>query len=438
MADGMAGMGLALAGLRRLAGLEILDRLGVREQVTDFVGRATSTGFGAATQAGRTFAKVTKPRKDAARQEPRKPKPLFDLTPTDEQQMLVEALGEFAAEHLRPGAHDADHDGATPEKVLDMAAEFGVLHLGIPAELGGYVEERSTVTSVLAAAAMAHGDMGQAVASLAPAAVANALALWGTAAQQDRWLAPFTGDTPPVAALAVTEPRPLFDPTALQTKATRDGEGFVLSGRKSMVARVGDAELFLVSADLDGTPALFVVESGADGLTWQAEPTMGIRAAASGQLDLADVKVDGEALLGGGDPQVHAELVARSRIMWSALAVGTCQAVLDYVIPYVNERHAFGEPISHRQAVAFAVADIAVELEGLRLVTLRAAALADQGKPFTHEAALARQLTASKAMQIGNQGVQLLGGHGYVKEHPVERWYRDLRGAGLAEGVVLA
>ena len=111
--------------------------------------------------------------------------------------------------------------------------------------------------------------------------------------------------------------------------------------------------------------------------------------------------------------------------------------MLDYVIPYVNERQAFGEPISNRQAVAFMVADIGIELEGARLVTYRAAARAEQGKTFAREAALARRLTGEYGMQIGSDGVQLLGGHGYVKEHPVERWYRDLRAIGVMEGAVL-
>ncbi len=107
------------------------------------------------------------------------------------------------------------------------------------------------------------------------------------------------------------------------------------------------------------------------------------------------------------------------------------------MIPYVNERTAFGEPISNRQAVAFAVADIGIETEGMRLLTYRAAARADQGSDFAHEAALARRLCAAKGMRIGSEGVQLLGGHGYVKEHPVERWYRDLRAAGVMEGALL-
>jgi hypothetical protein len=124
-------------------------------------------------------------------------------------------------------------------------------------------------------------------------------------------------------------------------------------------------------------------------------------------------------------------------LAWCALATGTAHAVLDYVSEYVNDRRAFGEPISHRQSVAFAVANIAIELEGLRLATYRAAARLDAGEDAIREVALARSLAARHAMAIGSDGVQLLGGHGYVKDHPVERWYRDLRAAALMEGAVL-
>jgi alkylation response protein AidB-like acyl-CoA dehydrogenase len=134
---------------------------------------------------------------------------------------------------------------------------------------------------------------------------------------------------------------------------------------------------------------------------------------------------------------VYAEAVALGRLGWCALAVGTAQAVLDYVIPYVNERKAFGEPIAHRQAVAFTVANIAIELEGMRLATYRAAGRVDQGLSFAREVSLARRLCAERGIGIGSDGVQLLGGHGYVKEHPVERWYRDLRAAGVMEGALV-
>jgi alkylation response protein AidB-like acyl-CoA dehydrogenase len=152
---------------------------------------------------------------------------------------------------------------------------------------------------------------------------------------------------------------------------------------------------------------------------------------------LDDVRVAGIALLGDARGEAYAECVRLSRLGWCALAVGTAQAVLDYVIPYVNERHAFGEPVSNRQSVAFMVANIGIELQAMRLVTYKAASRAAQGKSFDREVALARRLCAERGMQIGNDGVQLLGGHGFVKEHPVERWYRDLRAIGLIDGGVL-
>jgi alkylation response protein AidB-like acyl-CoA dehydrogenase len=239
----------------------------------------------------------------------------------------------------------------------------------------------------------------------------------------------------PAAALAVVEPRPLFDPFVLQTTATRKVDGYVLEGVKSLVPRAASAELFVVAAQLDGKPALFLVESGTKGVGIEPEPAMGLRAAATGRVVLDKVTVPLSAKL--GEDADYADCIRLSRIGWAALACGTGKAVLDYVIPYVNERHAFGEPISHRQAVAFMVANIGIELEGARLTMLRAAARAEQGKSYAREAALARKLTAEYGMQIGSSGVQLLGGHGYVKEHPVERWYRDLRAIGVMEGVVL-
>jgi alkylation response protein AidB-like acyl-CoA dehydrogenase len=205
------------------------------------------------------------------------------------------------------------------------------------------------------------------------------------------------------------------------------------------VPRAADAELLIVAAELENEgPALFIVEPGGSGLSIESEPAMGLRAAATGRLLLEGVELPAGALLGDpGDAGTFAECVQLGRLGWCALAVGTGQAVLDYLIPYVNERKAFGEPISHRQAVAFTVANVAIELDGMRLATYRAASRVDQGLDFSREVALARRLCAERGMAIGSDGVQLLGGHGYVKEHPVERWYRDLRAAGVMEGGLL-
>jgi alkylation response protein AidB-like acyl-CoA dehydrogenase len=430
-------MGVGLAALNRLAGVAVIDKLKLRGPIERAVFEGSKAGFRSVGVANRTFAAVQK-RGQAERPNTSGERGLFDLTPTDEQKMIVDATREFAAEKLRPAAAEADTECVAPETILKQSvAELGVTLVGVPQTLGGMGSERSATTGVLVAEALAHGDMGLAVACLAPAGVSNALALWGDETQQATYLPAFVGDDVPAAALAVLEPRPLFDPFALKTTARRSGAGFTLSGVKSLVPRATSAELFVVAADLDGRPALFIVESGTSGVLIEAEPAMGLRAASTGRLVLEDVTVPAGALLGGGAADVYADCIRLSRIGWAALAIGTGKAVLDYVIPYVNERVAFGEPISNRQAVAFMVANIGIELEGARLVTLRAASRADQGQSFAREAALARRLTSEYGMQIGNSGVQLLGGHGYVKEHPVERWYRDLRAVGVMEGVVL-
>jgi alkylation response protein AidB-like acyl-CoA dehydrogenase len=431
-------MSVALGTLRRLGGLEVLDRLGLREVTARVVFRATRDSMRAAGAANRSFRAASKTLSRPARQATTRTPDLFDLTPTEEQQMLQAAYRDFAADRLRPAARAADDADETPAELFAQSAALGTFLLSVPEELGGVVTERSSVTTVLAAEALAHGDLGLAVACLAPAAVSAALSLWGDAGQQATYLPSFTGEDPPAAVLAVTEPRVLFDPFAPATTARRDGDDLVLDGEKSLVALAATAKLFVVAVDLAGTgPALVIVESGTDGLTVAPEPAMGLRAAATGRLHLVGVRVPATALLGGGDRAVYAECIQRARLGWCAVSLGTARAVLDYVTPYVNQRHAFGEPISHRQSVAFAVADMAVELEGMRLATYRAASLADRGAAFGREAAWARTLCADKGMAIGSDGVQLLGGHGFVKEHPVERWYRDLRAVAAMEGVLL-
>lgn len=430
-------MGTGLRALNRFAGLEVVDRVGLREPAEKLLYRATRNGFQAAGAAGRTFAQVSSLGKPARQGKPRS-SDRFDLTPTDEQAMIVEAFSDFAAEKLRKVATEADSNCAATQETLSAANELGTAALGVPEKLGGAFEERSAVTSVLVTEALAHGDPGLAVAILAPAAVSSAISLWGDADQQGTYLPDFTGPNPPAAALALLEPRPLFDPFQLQTTARKVGDDYVLDGAKSLVPRAADAELFVIAAELEGSgPALFIVEAKTDGMLFEPEPAMGIRAAATGTLKLERVTVPASALLAEGAADAYADCVRLGRLGWCALACGTAKAVLDHLIPYVNERTAFGEPISHRQAVAFTISNIAIETEGMRLMTLRAAGLADRGEDFSRETALARQLCATKGMQIGSDGVQMLGGHGYTKEYPEERWYRDLRAIGLMEGALL-
>ncbi len=429
---------IGLALITPIVGQEFLDRYNLRDPLNRGLKYGVKQVFSAAGASTRQFKRIQGIGKAPTRLKATGAD-YFDLTPDEDQKMILETVNEFAEEILRPAARDADDAATYPPDLIAKAAELGITAINIPEDFDGIAAHRSAVTNALVAEALAYGDMGLALPILAPGGVASALTHWGSADQQATYLAEFAGDNVPQACVAIAEPHALFDPTALKTTAVRTPSGYRLSGVKSLVPAAADAELFIVGAQLSGKPALFIVESSAKGLSVTADPSMGIRAAALGQVELDNVAVPLSARLGedGASDTDYSQAIALARLGWAALAVGTCHAVLDHVVPYVKERQAFGEPVAHRQAVAFMTANIAIELDGLRMITWRGASRAEQGLPFAREAALAKRLGTDKGMQIGLDGVQLLGGHGYTKEHPVERWYRDLRAIGVAEGVVV-
>lgn len=450
---GRDAIGAAMRFLTSLTGSDFAAKHDLQPKIDRVLYQSTKSGFKTLGAANRQFKKVRggdKPERPAAEAQAAfeaKQKQMFSLTPSEDQQMIVDTVKEFAESRLREVAAECDAKAAPPETLAAEAAELGVTLINVPEAFEGIATGADVTTNALVAEALAHGDMGLAVATLAPAGVAAALTAYGSDEQQKTYLPAFAGEDVPAAAVVIAEPRPLFDALAPEATARREGDELVLDGVKSLVPNAGAAELFIVGVQLDGKPVLVIVESDTEGLHVEADPSMGLRGAALGRLVLKDVRVPAANILGGagavdGDSgedatEAYRDIVRRSRLGWAALACGTAQAVLDYVIPYVNEREAFGEPISHRQAVAFMVADIKIELDGLRMITLRGCSRADQGLGFAREAGLAKRFAAEKGMKIGSDGVQLLGGHGYTKEHPVERWYRDLRAIGVAEGVVV-
>ena len=219
-------LGLAIAAVNRLAQSSFIDRIGLRKQAEQMVYSTTRNGFRVATAAGRQFARAGS-KKAGQRPPSASSAGVFDLTPSEDEQMLLDVVGELATEVLRPAAAAANEDCQAPAEVLAACQEVGLSSLGVPESLGGIIEERSAMAGSLVAEALAKGDMGLAVAALAPGAVATALALWGTDAQQQTYLPAFTADDAPVAALALSEPSVLFDVLAPATTALRDGDGFV-------------------------------------------------------------------------------------------------------------------------------------------------------------------------------------------------------------------
>src|ERR1700748_1182094 len=273
------GIDIAIALLTPLVGQEFLDKYHLRDPLNRGLRYGTKTIFSTAATTSRQFNRIQHLRGGPTRLKS-SGKNYFDLTPDDDQKLIVETLDEFAEEVLRPAAHDADEAATYPRDLIAKAAELGITAVNIPEDFDGIAAHRSSVTTVRVAEALAYGDMGLALPILAPGGVASALTHWGSADQQSTYLPEFAGENVPQACVAIAEPQPLFDPTKLKTTAVRTPSGYRLDGVKSLVPAAADAELFIVGAQLDGKPGLFIVESSAKGLPVKADPSMGIRAAA--------------------------------------------------------------------------------------------------------------------------------------------------------------
>lgn len=435
--------GAALNVLTRVAGLPLIQRLGLDKSLERTVFHGARIGFRAGSVARKRFKPMIDLAKPARLPKSGKPSGLFDVTLSDEQAQFKDAIDRLVDEQLVDAARAADTACAVDDEALQQIHDLGITMMAVPEAAGGAASERSPVTHAVIAEALGRADLGLCLAALAPLSVANAITRWGTAQQQATYLPLLAGDTFMPASTALTEPGTKFNPFNLACTAEPHRNGYSLDGSKSLVPLAQSAAFYLVAAQVpDLGPRLFIVERESHDITPKPQATMGLRGAGLGQLQFADLILPEHAMLGGPEGKNenrydHREFVALSRIGMAAATVGQCQAVLDYVIPYVKQRKAFGEPVAHRQSVAFAVADIAIELQGLRLLAWRAASRAEQGLPFSREAALAAVQAADKGMQIGTDGVQLLGGHGFVKEHPVEQWYRNLRGAAIAAGPMM-
>src|SRR5699024_8725974 len=323
-------VGVALYTLNKLASSSFLDKVGLRKFTEQMAYRLTKGGFQAIGATARTFTPAKKGSK--AVQLAGETTTLFDLNINEEQQMVRESVQAFAKEVLREQAAQAEEQQGIDADTLSTVQDLGLNLFAVPEAFGGVATESTTVTSMLVAEDLAHGDMGQAVAILAPLGVANALTRWGTGAQQGTYLPAFVSENPPIATIAVAEPTPLFNPLKLNTKAVRDGDGYVINGEKSMVPLAKEAELFLVAADTENGPKVFIIEGGTEGLTIGEDPTMGLLASAQRPIKLQDVRVSQEQILGGEQFDYQA-FIDLGTLAWCALAVGASQAVLDYVIP---------------------------------------------------------------------------------------------------------
>ena len=366
----------------------------------------------------------------------------FELT--KEQELILKSAKEFAAGELRDIARDCDEENKAPRKVLDKAWELGLDNAAVPEEYGGIGMERSALTTALVCEELGYGCASLASAIMAPSAFIQPLIDFGTEDQKKNYLPLYAGEKFAAAAMALHEPQFTFDPSDLRTTATKKGSEWIINGVKRLVPFGNTARHFIVIArtgetGFSGIDA-FILPRDANGLSIdrENEKTMGLKPLPCTRLTLDDVAVPGADRLGGDEGINGRALINSVRIGNSAICTGLSRAVLDYALPYAKERVAFGEPIAKKQAIAFMLADMHTETECMRWMVWKAASQLDQNVDATKSTTLAQHYVNKNTIQIADNGVQIFGGHGFIRDLPLEMWFRNARTLTVMEGTVAA
>ncbi len=362
---------------------------------------------------------------------------MLDFRPDEEQKMLTDTIARFARERLRKVYRDAEEEGEIPEAMVQAGWEIGLLPTAIPEAYGGF-GEYSSVTGVLAIEEMAWGDLAITLAVMTPNLVAIPVMLCGTEAQREAYLPRFCDEAPPKVTAALIEPLVQFSPYQLKTTAAREGDEYVLQGTKTFVPLADEAEVILVYANEDGHTQAFLVPANAPGLTvGKRDKLMGIKALTTNLLTLNDCRIPAANKLGGEAGIDFSLLLNHSRVALGAAAIGAARAGFEYARDYAKQRIQFGEPIAHRQSIAFMLADMATEIDEARLLVWEVAWLLDQGQDATKEATIMKQQIDRMVVQVADRAVQILGGYGYIREYPVELWLRNARGFASFDGLAI-
>jgi acyl-CoA dehydrogenase len=371
---------------------------------------------------------------------PALPRAPFELTP--EQEEIRRLCRDFAANEIRPVSMAVDEaDTEVPWDVWKRAAAIGLTSFMLPEELGGG-GMTDCLTGCIVQEELSHGCAGIGNLITSNGFFAEPVLALGDETQRRRWIEPLTGDNPPLTALATTEPEAGSDVASIRTTARRDGDGYVISGQKSWISNGGVADRCVVFVTVQpgsghrGVTA-FVLERGDEGLGWGPPMRkMGQRAILNTELFLDDVRVPADRRLGdeGDGFRGLMQTFDRSRVTLGASATGLARAALEYATHYARERVQFGKPIAEHQAVSFRLADMALRVDASRLLVWRAAKLIDAGERATTEAAMAKLHASETAMWCTWAALQTLGGWGYSREHPVEKWMRDAKLEEIEEG----
>ncbi len=357
--------------------------------------------------------------------------------------MVQETCASFAREQMDPLMREADESCEVPQEVIAKGWELGLVGGSVPEEYGGFGEGLSALTGVIACEELAWGDLSMTIYLLAPTMLTYAVLDQGDEEQKKAYLPPYCEEEYRPASGMLVEPYYNFCASALKTTAVADGDEYVISGRKCLVplaAQSDDLILFASASPGTGFSGVeaFLLKRETKGLKLgERERNLGLHALPTYPVELEELRLPASAKLGGERGSDFMRLLSRSRLALAALAVGMSRHATEHSRDYARERVAFGEPIGSRQAIAFMIAEMAIEVDAARLLVWEAAWRCDRGLDFFAEASMAKNYAAEVAMMCGDRAVQIMGGHGYVRDNPPELWFRNGRAFSTLEGMVM-
>lgn len=360
---------------------------------------------------------------------------MISFMPSEEQSVMKETLAKLIQNTIRDNAHDMDEKHAIPQEFIAKFRELGIAQSPIPEEFGGFGLPASPVMSAIILEELAAGDMGYAVASTLPSLFIHPLLEFGNETQKANYLPPLaSGECE--ATLAINEMHFKFDAACPKTHAEKKPGKYIISGEKCYVPMADSAKYFLVAAQCDGENCLFIVEKDMPGFAiGECEKNLGLNTLPTFKVHFDACEIpEGQRLCGA---EGYDRTLQKTRIAMAALGTGVSRASFEYARNYAKDRVQFGEPIASRQAVAFMIAEMAYEVDAMRLMTWKAASALENGRDAKRESYLAKLYAGDMTMKITDYGVQILGGHGYIREHPVERYYRNGRSIACLEGLAI-
>jgi len=359
---------------------------------------------------------------------------------TEAQQRIRAAIRDFAEREIRPTAHLNDEKGEFPWEIVNKMGSLGLLGMIFPEEYGGAGMDYVSYALALEEIGRQDGGIALTVASH-NSLCSNHIYLAGTEEQKRKYLAPLARGEK-LGAWALTEPGSGSDAGALQTTALRRGDRWILNGTKNFITQGSVASVYVIMAitnrslEKRGVSA-FILEKSTPGLRpGRKEAKLGVRCSDTSQLVMEDAEVPAESLLGEINHGFldTLKVLDGGRISIAAMAVGLARGALDESVKYAKERHQFGQPIGRFQAIQWKLADMATEIEAARLLTLRAASMKDRGLLTTKESAMAKLFASEVGMRACTQAIQIHGGYGYLRDFPVERYFRDVKLTEIGEG----